>query len=429
MKIRDRIKEFRRVRAGELKPSPRNWREHPESQRVALQGILAEVGYADALLARELADGSLELVDGHLRAELDPDQEVPVLVLDLDEAEAAKLLTVLDPLAAMAEADEEALTKLLAEIETDSEGLREMLEGLADDYGLDVFAGNGEVEEVEPQIDRAAELQEKWGTELGQLWVIPSKTVEGGEHRVLCGDSTKAEDVERVMGGRVAILGVTSPPYNQKIDTFKPSGMHKEGGWVGKVGRLAYKDSMPESDYQAAQTAALHTWHDIAMADRASMFYNHKNRYRNKHVVSPLSWLPGPFRLRQEIIWLRPGSVTQNARMFLPCDERIYWMYKGDDFQFDDITEHKTWSSVWKIGLETNRDHAVGFPVELPARCIRACSSPGELVFEPYTGSGTTMVAAEQLGRLCYGLEISDKYTAVILERMTDLGLTPSLEP
>src|SRR6266581_901556 len=99
MKIRDRIKELRRVKAGLLLPNPRNWRTHPPAQRDALRGVLAEMGYASVLVARELDDGSLELVDGHLRAETPPDMEVPVLVLDVTEAEAAKLLATLDPLA------------------------------------------------------------------------------------------------------------------------------------------------------------------------------------------------------------------------------------------------------------------------------------------------------------------------------------------
>lgn len=130
MQIRDRIKELRRVKASTLKPSPRNWRTHPQAQQDALRGILAEVGYADALLARETPDGTLELIDGHLRKELDPEQIVPVLVLDLDQDEANKLLTVLDPLAGMAEANEAALQSLLAEIETESEGLQAMLDGM-----------------------------------------------------------------------------------------------------------------------------------------------------------------------------------------------------------------------------------------------------------------------------------------------------------
>ena len=128
MKIRDRIKELRRVKASELFASPRNWRTHPQAQQDALRGVLAEVGYADALLARELPDGGLELIDGHLRAETTPDQEVPVLVLDVDQDEANKLLTVLDPLASMAEANKDALGQLLLEIDTESDGVQTMLE-------------------------------------------------------------------------------------------------------------------------------------------------------------------------------------------------------------------------------------------------------------------------------------------------------------
>lgn len=131
MSIRDRIRELRRVRAGDLHPCRWNWRDHPLAQREALQAILAEVGYAGAALARELPDGALELIDGHMRAELDPEATIPVLVLDVNEEEARKLLAVFDPLGAMAEADEEAQRKLLAEIEATEAGLRKMLEEMA----------------------------------------------------------------------------------------------------------------------------------------------------------------------------------------------------------------------------------------------------------------------------------------------------------
>lgn len=88
--FRDRIRELRRVPAGELQADPRNWRRHPENQKRALRGVLAEIGYADALIAREDQEGGLILIDGHLRAETTPDQMVPVLVTDLTEQEAAK---------------------------------------------------------------------------------------------------------------------------------------------------------------------------------------------------------------------------------------------------------------------------------------------------------------------------------------------------
>lgn len=127
MLIKDRIKELRRVKASELLPNPKNWRTHPTNQKNALKGVLAEVGYADALIARELEDGTLQLLDGHLRAETTPDQEVPVLVLDVNEAEADKILATLDPLSAMAGKNEELLADLLTGIETESEALQDLL--------------------------------------------------------------------------------------------------------------------------------------------------------------------------------------------------------------------------------------------------------------------------------------------------------------
>ena len=132
MQIRDRIKELRRVKASLLQPHPKNWRTHPAEQQDALRGVLAEIGYAGALLARELADGTLELIDGHLRAETTPEAEVPVLVLDLDEHEAAKLLAVHDPLAGMAEANEAAFADLLEHVETENDAVRALLDEMLD---------------------------------------------------------------------------------------------------------------------------------------------------------------------------------------------------------------------------------------------------------------------------------------------------------
>jgi len=133
VQIRDRIKELRRVPASELLPNPKNWRTHPVAQQDALRGVLAEVGYADALIARETPEG-LMLVDGHLRAETTPDATVPVLVLDIDEAEADLMLATLDPLAAMAGRDEERLSELLATVTSDNDTVNALLETLANGY-------------------------------------------------------------------------------------------------------------------------------------------------------------------------------------------------------------------------------------------------------------------------------------------------------
>jgi hypothetical protein len=140
--IRDRVVALRRVRASELIPNPKNWRRHPAEQRDAMSGVLREIGYAGALLARETPEG-LMLIDGHLRAETTPDQEVPVLVLDVDEREADVLLATVDPLAAMAERDDAALRALLAGVQADDAAVRAPLDGLAGDVVLEPFMGSG----------------------------------------------------------------------------------------------------------------------------------------------------------------------------------------------------------------------------------------------------------------------------------------------
>lgn len=135
MKIRDRVKELRRVKASELIADPRNWRTHPQRQQDALRAVLAEIGFAGALLVRETEAG-LMLIDGHLRADTAPDMEVPVLVLDVNANEAAKLLATYDPISAMAEADAKALDALLRQVDTGDEALQEMLAGLAEEAGV-----------------------------------------------------------------------------------------------------------------------------------------------------------------------------------------------------------------------------------------------------------------------------------------------------
>lgn len=147
MKIKDRIKELRRVPAKDLAPNPRNWRTHPVQQRDALKGVLAEIGWAGAALARELEDGTLQLIDGHLRAETVPDGDIPVLILDVTEEEANLLLATYDPLTGMAEADSEILGKLLAGLSAEHEAIVTMLSGLAEDNGIDLFSDGAVVDD------------------------------------------------------------------------------------------------------------------------------------------------------------------------------------------------------------------------------------------------------------------------------------------
>ncbi len=185
MQIRDRIKELRRVRASELVPNPRNWRTHPVAQRNALRGILAEVGYADALLARELPDGRLELVDGHLRAETTPDALVPVLVLDVNEAESDKILLTHDPLTALAEADDEQLHALVEACEFENPQLAAMVAELETE--LEHVAKGFETtnERPEPPIPTAYQVVVECDSEMQQQEVYEQMQGQGLRCRVV----------------------------------------------------------------------------------------------------------------------------------------------------------------------------------------------------------------------------------------------------
>lgn len=150
--FRDRIKSLRRVKACDLVANPKNWRRHPEAQRGTLSAAMGEIGLADALLVRETEKG-LEIIDGHLRADICADQKVPVLVLDVTAAEADKLLATLDPLAAMAEIDLEALAALGEGIQFDSSDLDAMLAellGSAPDFQPTSQDGQSRLDEKSP---------------------------------------------------------------------------------------------------------------------------------------------------------------------------------------------------------------------------------------------------------------------------------------
>lgn len=397
-----------RVSVDKLIPYARNARTHSDAQVAQIAASIREFGFTNPVLI-DAEDG---IIAGHGRvmaARKLKMADVPCIRLGhLNEAQRRLYVITDNKLAMNAGWDLPMLSLEIGDLQGMDADLS--LTGFSTDEIGALLAKAGTQGLTDP--DAVPEAPEKPIACVGDVWLL-------GRHRLVCGDTSDHGIVAKVLSGEDIDLVVTSPPYNQKIDGFKPSGMHKEHGWVKKVGALAYADNLPERDYQNQQRDLLALWFSF-MRDGASMFYNHKNRYRDKRVVSPLEWLPGPFAYRQEIIWRRPGSVTQNARMFLPCDERIFWLYKGDDFTFNDDTEIKTWSSVWDIAPKANLAHAVAFPMELPERCIRAASMPDDLIFEPYCGSGTTVIAAEKTGRRCAAIELSPAYVDVAVKRWED---------
>ena len=304
MPIRNRIKELRNVLASSLKPNPKNWRTHPQAQSQAMRGILAEIGYADSLIARELPDGSLMLIDGHLRAETTPDEMVPVQIVDLTEAEADKLLLSLDPLAAMAESNAAAMQQLCDDAETNNAALQAM---------WDEMQANVEQSPVEIVEDEVPEPPVDPITQAGNLWLL-------GEHRLLCGDSTKAEDVARLMSGGKADLWLTDPPYGVAYESAGRRGKDNQHEKIENDSRPL--DEMGKFWEQAATLAHL-------SCSGSSSYYWFACQGGDQMMMMMMSISRAKWRVRHELIWVKDQMV------FGRCDyhykhEPILYGWKQD---------------------------------------------------------------------------------------------------
>jgi DNA modification methylase len=413
MQIRNRVRELRLVKASELLPHPNNWRKHPRAQAEALRGLLREIGYADALLARETADGRLQLIDGHLRAETTPNARVPVLVLNVSEEEAGKILATLDPLASMAEVDAKRFEELLSTVRTESGAVAELLERVAGEAAWQAVKRDSLHEAPEPQIDKAAELELKWGTKRGQVWRV-------GPHRLVCGDCRERSTVERLWidGGPKLRLIWTDPPYG--VD------------YAGKNAYLNRTDrgnriQKPIANDQPAGVHAL-----LANALEVAREWAHQGAACYATVPSgPL--LPGfidalnksGFTFRHLLVWVKQQFVIGMSDYHYRHEPILYgWLDGGAHYWAGSRSQ----DSVFEVDKpHLSERHPTEKPTELVMRMIANSSRPTEVVFDPFSGSGTTLAASEQLGRVGFGVEIDPGYIAVTLERLAAMGLEPEL--
>lgn len=150
MEVRNRMKGLKKVKKADLVPHPKNWRTHPQQQQDALRGILAEVGNVAPIIARKLPDGKYQIVDGHLREETLPGEFVQILEVDLTDEEVDKVLVTFDAIGDLAGRDQDQLDGLLAEMETQSEGLQALFDQLAGEVAEQDAADDGETPAAEP---------------------------------------------------------------------------------------------------------------------------------------------------------------------------------------------------------------------------------------------------------------------------------------
>jgi len=265
-------------------------------------------------------------------------------------------------------------------------------------------------QDADPQIDRAEELRVKWGVESGQLWRLPSRT-PGQEHRIYCGDSTKREEVARLIGSTRASLMVTDPPYGVAYHSNKKG--KKSASIEGDLTQAA----IPLSFAVAVENildddARLYLFGGTANWPMYSSLFDHYLRMQPR----PMIWV-------KETFVLHPTHYHSQY-------ETVFFGWKGSGGGSDYWYGDRKGSDVWMVSRDANKDrvHPTQKPVEVVEIPIRNSAPLGGIVYEPFSGSGTTIIAAENLSRQCRAVEISPGYVAVALERYaTAFGIEPEL--
>lgn len=431
--FRNRIVSYGEESADQLLANPSNWRIHPKPQQDALDGVLSDVGWVQNVIVNKRtsevwgADQNVEtLVDGHLRVALaiSRNERVPITYVDLLPHEEALILSTIDPLSALAVTDAAQLETLLQSVNSDNAAVQAMLAKLAEENGITF--GDEPPEDAGAQIDRAEELQAIWQCERGQLWVIPSKTGRG-VHKLLCGDSTNAEDVARVMGGERADICFTSPPYNMGENA-------KTDGYLGKCNASKYRsvnaDDLSGSSYFDLLEGFTHN----ALNNCQYVFVNIQMLAKNKVVL--IDYLHHfKSNLGDIAIWSKTQAQPAFAENIFTSAFEFILCFTNEEYpsraihtgQFDRGMLRNVYQSGNASQNEFFDMHAATFPIEFVSWGINNFSNKLSGVYDPFLGSGTTLVACEQTGRQGRGIEIEPRYCAVILQRMQDLGLTPQL--
>jgi len=375
--------ENRIVGYGEEKPeqllaNPRNWRIHPQAQQKALKASLDNVGIVDTVKVNQRTGF---VVDGHLRIAMaisEEQESIPVTYLDISEEEEKIILASFDPIAAMAAADREQLGELLSGIESDDAAIKEMLETIAKENKIPF----GITEGLTDDDDIPEEVEPICKT--GDLWEL-------GDHRLLCGDATKKEDVERLMQGEKADMVFTDPPYGKNVDTdfSKMSGNGRKGKkWATVIGDQ--QDFDPTFLLEIFDYVSEQFWWG---AD----YYCERIPNKNK----------GSF-----IVWDK--TLGSNGDADYNSEFELLWSRKAHKRQ----VIHKEWFRFF--GLQTqdskSRMHPTQKPIEVIEPFLNYVNEEA-IIVDFFGGSGTTLIACEKLGRKCRMMEIDEHYCDVIIER------------
>ena len=390
--------KIEKIPTEKLIPYARNAKKHDAAQVSKLAGSIREFGFNNPVLI----DKDNGIIAGHGRVMAAQQlglADVPCIRLGHLTDNQRKAYILADNRLAEVNSgwDEELLKLEIADIDWAE------IKGLSvDDFEfgeIDFKEDEPEASDAdaEPQIDKAEELREKWGVEPGQLWEL-------GDHRLLCGDSTKKEDVEKLMRGEKADMMFTDPPY----------GVNYEGGHFhsGDVKIKRKREKLADDDSTDIYPAFLPVALSVVDGPCYMWFAGSKARdvYNAVHDAN--------CDVHALIIWHKTNATyaAMNAQYKQRHEPCLYFKPHGSTLRWCGASTEAT---VWNQDRDgINEFHPTQKPVALAAKAIG--NHEAKSIFDAFSGSGSTLMACEQLGRKCRAIEISPAYVAVALQRWAD---------
>ena len=355
----------------------------PEYEK--LKRSIEQFGYVEPVIWNEKTG---RVVGGHQRLKVLTDMgitEVDVVVVDMDTEKEKALNIALNKISG--EWDTEKLALVIADLQgTDFDV---SLTGFDPEELEDLFRDDVKGGVKEDDFDVEAELQKPTFSKAGDLWML-------GEHRLFCGDSTKPETFDLLMNGKKANLVVTDPPYN--VD------------YKGSAGKIK-NDSMAEDQFEQFLLAAYQQM-EAAMADDASIYVFHSDSHG---LAFRKAFEEAGFYLSGCCIWKKQSLVLGRSPYQWQHEPVLFgWKKKGKHQWYTGRKE----STIWEFDKpKKNKDHPTMKPIALVSYPIMNSTMTGCLVLDPFGGSGSTLIACEQTGRICYTVELDEKFCDVIVRR------------
>lgn len=395
-KWKNRIIGHAEVDPKTLVPNPGNWRIHPKGQKDAMQGALDDIGWVQEITINQ---NTGRVVDGHLRLDLalqNHEKLVPVKIVDLTEEEEAAVLATLDPISAMAKTNKEALRAILTMATSQNDRMRQLLEQMRTKAGA-MPSGTRKEFQYEPV---------ETDIKVGELYTI-------GQNRVMCGDSLNEEHAKKLMGDECAAIVFTSPPYN--------AGATPTEAKYGKESK--YKES-DDSVGERAYADFLMGYTKVWLKYCVYLFTNIQPLSGNK--IALIEWLyQYRHHLADYIVWDKqsaPPAMADNV-----CDSRFEMIYVHKDEtpatrtigtkKFRGVVPNVYVGPVQRNN-EFSEQHNATFPLHLPTYFLTTFTNVGELIVDPFLGTGTTAIAAISSGRCCWGMELSPEYCELTIRRI-----------